>query len=458
MPAKNVTINEKQLAVLRWIADGSPDGVMADYTHRISAVALRARSLVTISGRGNTWTAQITPEGRALLDSQGRPTAHAPDAAARRSDTTGLPDRLPVAEQLVADVIAAGGTLRVPDETAAGGVSYRQRAYAAQRFGKVPPGKHLTVSRRDGEFEIRLRDGAPASEPDGTSEVPVPARVSRYHPVARQFRDRTQIHEVSRAALPRAVRIVQALCVEAERRGHTIACAEPRRGERGRQAWSGATDGQLHVTISGHTYRLRITEKGVGQRGPWERIRHAREEDPFGWRRSRPEAYDKHATGQLDITLDGYARSGRPARWGDRKRWKLEDRLGNLLHELDTRAAEDEQRRIDADREREERQRRWEAAVERAKHAFVADHRIKVLRARVQAWQEADAIRAYCDAVEERHGSDLIDDPDAAAWIILAREHADLAQGLPTMPADPEPSREDLRAYLGGLSPYEPLR
>jgi len=40
--------------------------------------------------------------------------------------------------------------------------------------------------------------------------------------------------------------------------------------------------------------------------------------------------------------------------------------------------------------------------MERAKRRLVEDRRIEVLRDRVRAWQEADAIRAYRDAVEAR--------------------------------------------------------
>ncbi len=47
-----VSLNDAQIAVLRWIAAGSPAGVMEEgYSHCVSAAALRNRSLVRISGR-----------------------------------------------------------------------------------------------------------------------------------------------------------------------------------------------------------------------------------------------------------------------------------------------------------------------------------------------------------------------------------------------------------------------
>src|SRR2546423_3863869 len=66
--ASIVALNEAQVAVLRWIAAGSPSGVMEGYTHRVSASALRTRDLVRISGRGPTWRAELTERGREQLE------------------------------------------------------------------------------------------------------------------------------------------------------------------------------------------------------------------------------------------------------------------------------------------------------------------------------------------------------------------------------------------------------
>jgi hypothetical protein len=60
-------LNDTQLAVLRWIADGSPAGVMKGHGHPVSAAALRTRELIKISGRSSTWRARLTPAGEAVL-------------------------------------------------------------------------------------------------------------------------------------------------------------------------------------------------------------------------------------------------------------------------------------------------------------------------------------------------------------------------------------------------------
>ena len=117
----------------------------------------------------------------------------------------------------------------------------------------------------------------------------------------------------------------------------------------------------------------------------------------------RPKPYDSGATGELNIEALGWSH-GRQSSWGDRKRWTLEDRLPQLMRELETQAVEAEERRLAKEREEAERQRQWEAAMDSAKLRLIEDHRLNVLRNRVAAWHEADAIRAYCDAVEARHG------------------------------------------------------
>jgi hypothetical protein len=117
-----------------------------------------------------------------------------------------------VTEQLVNDVIAAGGSLRVPRRSYGGeGVDYERRARLAERNGRVPAGKRLTVTSLSyRELQIDLVDA-----PEGTTldlrPVPVPQHVARYHPVVGAFRSRSDHHEVSRAVLPRVSRILQGL-------------------------------------------------------------------------------------------------------------------------------------------------------------------------------------------------------------------------------------------------------
>lgn len=458
--AQRKTLTERQVAVLRWIGEGCAAGVMSDeISARISAGALRNRGLVRTSGHGSTWTATITPAGSDYLkqvDGPTPPIARQPNAS--------------VTQQLIEDVIAAGGSLRVPRKRwNDSGVDYERRAQLAESYGKVPAGSRLVVKRLSHEELLIELVGDAIANSDGREPtaslkpVPVPARLRNYHRVAREFRDRANLHEVSRKALPRVLRIVHALATEAELRGYPVACVQTREDSYGRGDWKPAQDGQLIFTVNEHALRVRIWEKGAGLRGPYE---HQLER----WKRDReqparlmqfldrPKPYDSGATGELNI--EALAGSyGRQKSWRDRSRWTLEDRLPHLLHELELQAADAEERRLVREREEAERQQQWEAAMEVAKRRLVEDDRLDVLRNRVRAWQEADAIRAYCDAVEARHGAQAIDaDREAAQWLAFAREHADAAQELPRMPADPEVTLDRLKPYLGRWSPYGPQR
>jgi hypothetical protein len=58
----------------------------------------------------------------------------------------------------------------------------------------------------------------------------------------------------------------------------------------------------------------------------------------------RPKPYDSGPTGELNIEALGWSK-GRQSSWGDRKRWTLDDRLPQLMRDLETQAGEAEERR-----------------------------------------------------------------------------------------------------------------
>lgn len=280
--AQRKTLNEVQVAVLRWINDACPDGVMADsVSARISTAALRNRGLVRTSGHGPTWKATITAAGTEYLQRLDGPNPPLPRQP-----------NISVTQQLVDEVTAAGGSLRVPrkrwhDKDA---VDYERRARLAQSHGKVPPGSRLVVRNASADELIielvtdRMVEGNGGDTAQVLAPIAVPARLSKYHRVAREFRGRTSLHEVSRKALPRVLRIVHALALEAERRGYEVGCVQVSEDGYGRSDWRPARDGQLVFTINGHQSKVRIWEKGAGQRGPYEhqlnRWKHDREQ-PF---------------------------------------------------------------------------------------------------------------------------------------------------------------------------------
>ena len=441
--ARRKTLTDRQTMVLRWIEDDCPVGVMEGNSCRISAAALRNRGLVKISGRGPTWSAAISEAGRAYLEQVDRQTAPL------RKDANGS-----VTEQLVNDVIDAGGSLRVPRRSYRGeGVDYERRARLAERNGKVPTGKRLTVTvLPHAEIQIDMVD-APAGTTLDLRPVPVPDHVARYHPVVGAFRKPAD-YEVSRVVLPRVPRILQGLVTEAERRGYDVAIGAAS-AEDGFRRSTRPTNRQASVliTVSGYTAAVEVSEEGMPSLAYWEQQNRSYTY-PFSGAVNRlpPRSkYDAHGTGRLTLTIRSpHTGSERPTRWSDRKSWTVEEKLPELLREIEVRSAEYRHRLIEAEREAAERQRAWEAAIELARERHAEQHRVEVLRDEVDRWHQAERIRAYCNAAASAYS----DSPDTAAWLEWAGRYTDGIDPLRLAPQAPAPLQrvapEELRPYLEG--------
>jgi hypothetical protein len=465
--AQRKTLTERQVGILRWIADGCPDGLMEGDSHRISAAALRNRGLVTTSGRGPTWTAKVTEAGRdylARVDGPNPPVPRQPNMS--------------VTEQLVNDVLAAGGSIRVPRKSwhDREGVDYENRVRLAERYRKVPAGMRLVASPIDDELEIRLVNAPERRAFTELEPVMVPEKVARYHPSARRFRDETDRHEVSRTQVLRATRIVHAVAIEAERRAWSAKAPSESEDGHGRLSWTGTKDGHLRISAEGHDFWLRLHEEGVHTRGPWEQEvrRYRNVSRSWSWYRDRklPSGpYDADASGRMKLELfcaEYWMFRGRQSRWSDRRSWRLEERLSHLFREIAERVVEAKRaakdKRIEAAqeaaaarREAAERERQWLKLIEQAKERLVEAHRAQRLEEQAVAWRQAELVRRYCDALEAAQGHD----PHAAEWLAWARSHADSLDPLtkpPTMPEPPEATPEALQEHLPeGWSAHGPV-
>jgi hypothetical protein len=463
--AQRRTLTETQVALLRWISEGCPDGQIEGDSHRISAAALRRRGLVNIAGRGATWTATITDGGREYLEKVDSPEPPIP--------RQGI---VPVTQQLVNDVIAAGGSFRVPrkwvgDPTY---VDYWNRAALAERYGKVPDGKRLEVADVGEELEIRLVDASGKIGRAELVEFTVPEKVARYHSAAKSFREDRGSHEVSRGQLQRAARIVHAIAKEAERRGWSVGYSGRPEGKNWRDSSVRASGSRLTIGVDEHEFRLRLHEKGVHARGPWEKGIRFERERALRWgsmqrERASSGSYDAEATGGLELELEDkqwwkFHGRQRQRRWGDRASWRLEDRLSHLFREIQERIVEakriTEEERIKAEQaaeaariEAEQREKKWNELMERARRQLVEQGRIVELRAQVASWQESELIRRYCDAMEEAHGSD----PEWIGWARAFAAKLNPLREAPSMPDPPEETPEVLQGFLpDGWSAYGP--
>ncbi|MEV8514236.1 hypothetical protein [Dactylosporangium sp. NPDC051484] len=481
------TLNAQQLAVLTWIGDGCPDGVMQGHTYKATAVALENRRLVTVARRRSGWRAELTATGTFYL-SHGRfpnqpadarqagggtrpaapqrttaapPAAPsgdaksppAPETAGPAAEPTRAKRRSPV-EQLIADLTAAGGVLRVQRPHYIGnqptGVDYEQLIRSANRFGKVPPGQRLTTTVLPSHgLEIRLEAAVPGTQVE-LRPVPVAEHVARYHPVVVQFRETTNRHEISRQQLPRALRLLHALVTEAERRGHTVELSpEPAAGY-GYRHWTGANDGHITISVGGHSTDLRILEEGMPSRAHWERTNY-----------HGPAYTTNTGTGRLRIECTGYGgREGRTSRWSDGQQQRLADKLPAVLAEVEIRAAEDAHRHVEAARRAAEEQRRRDQAQADAHDRYLEAERGRQLLDQAHRWRLAQQARAYLDAVRTTVAAQTTGDATTEAWLSWAQTYVDtldpLHDGFTTPAASSDPTTEQLHTYLTdqAMPPY----
>lgn len=457
--AQRKTLNEKQVDLLQWVRDGCPKGVYNDEHHRISAAALNRRGFLSVSGHGPRWRAELAQGGRDYLDRVEGTDPPAPRQA-----------NVSVTKELVDRVVAAGGSLVVPskDWRDPDSIDYRRRARLAEQYGKVPVGKLLAVRNLpDGDLQIELVSGPVLPGREGEQKpIEVPDKVSRHHPAAKAFREGKDRHEVSKELVPRATRIVHVLAVEAETRGWEVVAPGPGKDSYGRESWTPSKNGHLAIKTEDERFWFRVREGKVHLRGPWEEEVHRhRDADPdsYWWRdREIPRgAYDADAVGKLELELfcvHYYTYGGRQSRWGDRQRWRLEDRLTDVVVEIEIRAAEatlrERQKRdeaIKAKQQAEEaaRQREidFEIHLKEAWRLLREARQAKELRAQASAWAEARALRAYCDAVEDSHG----DDPEGRRWLEWARgfiEKLDPLDNHPALPEITEVPRDELQQYM----------
>jgi hypothetical protein len=130
------------------------------------------------------------------------------------------------------------------------------------RHGKVPAGKRLTFKSDLAGYGDPVGGRDPLHR-GALRPVPVPEKITRFHPVVARFRDEDHRHEVSKPFLPRALRLLQALVTEAERRGYEATNVAGRTTSYGRVYWTGSRAGHITIAVSGHACALRLADTAV---------------------------------------------------------------------------------------------------------------------------------------------------------------------------------------------------
>jgi hypothetical protein len=452
------TVNTRQLQVLTWIVQGCPEGVMSGTSHKATAVALQSRRLAIVSRRGGVWKAVATEAGRYFIEHGQYPAGHwftEPAPSTRPSPVVRRAAPRPVnkvtghrpVDQMIADLIEAGGELTV--ETLAPGY-WEGLASSATRHKKVPEGKLLQVVRGAtwGERVIRLED--PPEWMSATLQpVPVAEQLRAPHPSVKALRDNSGRLRMKQPTRTRALRVLDALAKACLQRGYVVATPRPTMG------YAHAT-GCIEITINGHHNVIDVDE--LNDRVPHEpTVKELRDKERSSW--VRIPSHDQVPSGRLRIKL----LSGSAVRqdsFADTKTMRLEERLPVVLQELELRAAAAEERAQQLERERQERQWRWEEVRDGAIIEARQRHRAKILTRQAEQWHEASRMDAYLKAMAERiktlTGAEKSAAEEWLAWCSGYRAQLDPLHQPLAMPADPDFTGDVLAPFMQGMSPYAP--
>ncbi|MEU1548964.1 hypothetical protein [Nocardia sp. NPDC005745] len=346
---------------------------MTGHTYKTTANALEWRGLVSVSKKGGVWRAEATDAGRYYLEHEDYPGGHwdkkpsmaravRPSAAlVKRNRSSGPtaspqpqkerpasteprkakpPPRLRPVDQLIADLVQAGGVLQVK-RSAREGPDYERLVATAIRYGKVPDGKLLVIEDGnycDETFVIKFAD-PPAWMTVVLEPVHVPDGPTKWDPAVTRIRDSENRLQMKRPVRMRALRILNMLAVTAEAKGYKVAtgAAAQRRGYSGRAEIAG----DLRISILDPDPEIR-------SRAQWAAHPHDHQ---------RPSLRQSGWTYKDDTVID----------------------LAQVMQELELRAADAEEARLAAERKAAEEKRQWEAAMAAAKAARAEACRAEVL-------------------------------------------------------------------------------
>ncbi|NRG40187.1 hypothetical protein HRK28_04565 [Rathayibacter sp. VKM Ac-2835] len=438
MPRLPSTLTENQVAILQWIADGAPaDRYPSGFAHRITARALASRGYVSIEGRGDGWRATITADGIKRLEDIPTPTS---------------PPASPEGDALYARVLAADGLLELEP-----GADEASRARVVSEYNDSPtrlPGSKLVfheTSWFSAIASIEIVGVFDEVVPHAYVAVSDDLRVT--HPLARAFLRSNYDNLVTPAHAHRAARILQALIREALRRGWEV--LEHGEAEEWRTSSTRVTYASFDIKTAEARYAVLVREMSAAG---GEQVPFAQRHRGPAWRIGRSTEFI--STGRLEVRLFGWLldRDGTPFRESKRPLKPIGLALDELMRTIVMTDMQLVERRRREERERARRRARWESVRAEAVERFrEAKHR-EALVEQSEKWTRAQQLRAYAAAGELALPDDARD--ALREWFKSAARQADAIDPLRSLsrivPTFKEPTPEDLRPFMRGLSPHPP--
>ena len=349
-------------------------------------------------------------------------------------------------DELIDQLNSADGEIYIADPNERVRSQYRRAIHGAKERGLVPEGFQLWHTGRDrGDMVIRLlkrHTRSPRVVPP--VRVPEKARVSVTEKRVRRptidLKPALASLAVSKGLLPRCRTILRQLTDEALRRGYEVL--------------AGVEKSSLVIVASGEHLPFRLFEEQDTAPAPPPTKAELR---LYGWR--IPPTTIKVPTGRLALRLEHRYRN---RTWADRTRWRLEDRLTEVIDHVDSLARAEIERQREAHEKGLRDLEAWEAGAAAARHAYIAALNRRRMRSQAARSGRAHALREFADRVLARAAAE--GDPSAATQMLewQAAIHVEAGRVDPlNAPADlcsvepEEITTRDLAPYMPwGMSIY----
>lgn len=466
---------ERQLEVLQWIADGSPEGVMTDTTYKVAAYALERRSLARIKRR-RPWEAEITQAGRQILagtdfeqvstdtPSSTEPTRNISLPTPTNSDQKRSEHKRPAvatkpavkgATEKMMDRLNAEGTIEFAS-TETG--RYRQLVNVARRKKLFADDMELVVTTNWNEPGTVKLQRRPEWQLVKLEPVDIPATLRTPHAVVTKLKEQ----HTDRLGMdtPRwnwTLRIIQGLVAEAENRGYKVSVIPvPRTDYYGRSV-DEKNKGHLKIAVGDDEVQLHFSQ--ARERVPRVLTASELRRQEKGYSVPTDELVK---TDFITIRLTGLEPPFWQSEWTETDTTRADSLLPKILQEIELRAARAVEQRIKQQRHDDEELRQWELVRDQAIARLNEKHRAEVLYDQAKRYQRAELIADYIAAMKIKARSmNAFQAAAANEWIYWAESHVlatNPLRGELLMPTDPKPDADAIKPFMQGRSPYGPGR
>jgi hypothetical protein len=268
------------------------------------------------------------------------------------------------------------------------------------------------------------QQAAASRKPDETGRLILQGDIARF--------------KVSRPALPRALRILDALCKAAEARRWSVQASRRYSGGPNMIFTNGMA--KVEFDVIEETTRVRHV------RTPAEDTRSARSGSS-----GIPE-WDYTLTGRLRLRLDHYL--SKRANFTDGVRRSLDDQLGEVLNEVGRIFDAEGERDAEREREQQVRQQQRVDAIEEAYLDLIEDRRLEAVTALMTDWRLARDLRQYAEQVRATLAEMTPEARQRAGdWLAWVQPHLhglEAAVAAPGLPPDPRRNDVSLAPLIAG--------